>query len=60
LSTEFSEDALDKDSVEYQTLHNGVKRVLGVIVGLLKDRVCAEDESPSKKKARIEGYHTKK
>ena len=60
LSIEFSEDALKKDSVEYQTLHNGVKKVLGVVVGLLKDRACAEDDSLSKKKARIEEYHSKK
>ncbi|GBB90251.1 hypothetical protein RclHR1_17130003 [Rhizophagus clarus] len=37
-SIEFSEDALDKESVEYQTLRNGVKKVLGVVVGLLEDR----------------------
>ncbi|GES75218.1 hypothetical protein GLOIN_2v1587390 [Rhizophagus clarus] len=37
-SIEFSEDALNKESVEYQTLRNGVKKVLGVVVGLLKDR----------------------
>ncbi|GES82556.1 hypothetical protein GLOIN_2v1587390 [Rhizophagus clarus] len=55
-SIEFSEDALDKESVEYQTLRNGVKKVLGVVVGLLEDRACEEDDSPSKKKARIEEY----
>ncbi|CAG8694747.1 6156_t:CDS:2, partial [Funneliformis caledonium] len=60
LSIEFSEDALKKDSVEYQTLHNGVKKVLSVVVGLLKDRACAEDDSSSKKKARIEEYRSKK
>ena len=48
------------ESVEYQTLRNGVKKVLGVVVGLLKDRACAEDDSPSKKKARIEEYRSKK
>ncbi|GBC19719.2 hypothetical protein RIR_jg41968.t1 [Rhizophagus irregularis DAOM 181602=DAOM 197198] len=26
----------------------------------LEDRACAEDDSPSKKKARIEGYRSKK
>ncbi|EXX62867.1 hypothetical protein RirG_157770 [Rhizophagus irregularis DAOM 197198w] len=52
-SIEFSEDALDKESVEYQALRNGVKKVLGIVVGLLKDRACAEDDPPSKKKARI-------
>src|ERR1043165_9908340 len=44
-SIEFSEDAFVKESVEYQTLRNGVKKVLGVVVGLLKDRACAEDDS---------------
>jgi hypothetical protein len=48
---------LDKESAEYQTLRNGVKKVLGVVVGLL---ACAEDDSPSKKKARIEEYRLKK
>ena len=59
-SIEFSDDALDKNSEEYQTLRNGVKKVLGVVVGLLKDRACAEGDSPSKKKARIEEYRSKK
>jgi hypothetical protein len=59
-SIEFSEDALDKESEEYQTLRNGVKKALGVVVGLLKDRACAEDDSPSKKRARIEKYRSKK
>ena len=59
-SIEFSEDALDKESVEYQTLCNGMRKVLGVVVGLLKDRACAEDNPPSKKKARIEEYRSKK
>jgi len=36
-----------------------VKEVLGIIVGLLKDRACAEEE-PDRKKARIERYHLKK
>ena len=44
-SIEFSEDALDKKFVEYQILRNGVKKVLGIVVGLLKDRTCAEDDS---------------
>ena len=59
-SIEFSEDALDKESVEYQILSNSVKKVLGIVVGLLKDRACAEDDPPSKKKARIEEYRSKK
>ena len=34
-SIEFSKKALDKSSVEYQTLRNDVKKVLGVIKILL-------------------------
>jgi len=37
-----------------------VKKVLGVVVELLKDRACAKDDPPSKKKARIEEYCSKK
>ncbi|POG73386.1 hypothetical protein GLOIN_2v1587390 [Rhizophagus irregularis DAOM 181602=DAOM 197198] len=59
LSIEFSEDALDKKSVEYQTLCNGVKKVLSVVVGIIKDRACAEEE-PDRKRVRVEGYRTKK
>jgi hypothetical protein len=51
---------LNKESAKYQTLRNGVKRVLGVVVGLLKNRACTENDSPSKKKAKIEKYHLKK
>ena len=61
VTIEFNKKALNKESEEYQTLRNdGVKKVLGVVVGLLKDRTCAEDDSPSKKKARIEEYRSKK
>jgi hypothetical protein len=60
VTIEFNKKALDKNSNAYQSLRNGVKEVLGIIVGLLKDRVCAEDDSPSKKRARIEGYRLKK
>ncbi|CAG8738919.1 16948_t:CDS:2, partial [Gigaspora rosea] len=35
---EFTEDALNEESEEYQILRKSVKRVLGVVVGLLKDR----------------------
>ncbi|PKK63419.1 hypothetical protein RhiirC2_855023 [Rhizophagus irregularis] len=35
-----------------------VKEVLGIIVALLKDRACVEDE-PDRKRVRIEGYHSK-
>lgn len=59
LSIEFSENALNKNSVEYQTLRNGVKKVLSVVVGLLNDRACADD-SPSTKKTKIESYRSKK
>ena len=56
----FNRKALNKESEEYQTLYNGVKKVLGMVVGMLIDRASAEDESPSKKKARVEGYRSKK
>ena len=60
VTIEFNKKALNKESEEYQTLRNGVKKVLGVVVGLLKDRACAKDDSPSKKKSRIEEYRSKK
>jgi hypothetical protein len=56
---EFNKKALEKNSEEYQALHNGVKKVLGMIVGLLKDRACV-DKSPSSKRIRIEEYRSKK
>jgi hypothetical protein len=36
-----------------------VKEVLGIIVGLIKDRACAEEE-PDRKRVRIEGYRSRK
>ena len=60
LAIEFNKKALVKDSEEHKTLHSGVKKVLGMVVGMLIDRASAEDESPSKKKARVEGYRSKK
>ncbi|PKY59410.1 hypothetical protein RhiirA4_482132 [Rhizophagus irregularis] len=60
LAIEFNKKALVKDSEEYKTLHSGVKKVLGMVVGMLIDKASAEDESPSKKKARVEGYRSKK
>jgi hypothetical protein len=36
-----------------------VRKVLGIIVGLLKDRACAEKE-PKRKRVRIKGYRSKK
>ncbi|GBB99810.1 hypothetical protein RclHR1_03640006 [Rhizophagus clarus] len=37
-SIEFTEESLVENSEEYQTLRKGVLKVLGIIVGLLKDR----------------------
>ncbi|RIB26560.1 hypothetical protein C2G38_2064577 [Gigaspora rosea] len=55
---EFTEDALNEESEEYQTLRKSVRRVLGVVVGMLKDRACV-DKSGAKKKARIEDYRSR-
>ena len=60
LAIEFNKKALVKDFEEYKTLHSDVKKVLGMVVGMLVDRASAKDESPSKKKARVEGYRSKK
>ena len=51
--------ALVPNSNSYKSLCNSVKEVLGIIMGLLKDRACAEEE-PDRKRARIERYHLKK
>ncbi len=59
LSIEFTKKALEKNSEEYRALFKGVKKVLGVIVGLLKDRACVE-KTPATKRARVEGYRVKK
>ena len=59
LTIEFTKKALEKNSEEYEALCKGVKKVLGVIVGLLKDRACVE-KSPATKRARVEGYRAKK
>jgi hypothetical protein len=56
---EFTDDALKEESKEQQGLCESVKRVLGVVVGLLKDRTCFGDE-PDRKRARIGGYRSKK
>ena len=58
-SIEFTKKALDPNSEEYQSLCKNVRKVLGIIVGLLKDRACAEEE-PERKRVRIEGYRSKK
>lgn len=41
----------------YQSLRNSVRKVLGVIVGLLKDKACAEEKA-DKKRPKIEGYRS--
>ena len=58
-SIEFVEEALVENSEEYKTLRKNVKKVLGIIIGLLEDRACVEDKS-DRKRARIEGYRLKK
>jgi len=60
ITIKFNKKALDRSSNTYQLLRSAMKEVLEIIVGLLKNRACAEDDSPSKKKARIEEYHSKK
>ena len=59
LTIEFTKKALEKNSEEYHALRKNVKKVLGVVVGLLKDRACVE-KSPAKKRARVEEYRAKK
>ncbi|PKK57606.1 hypothetical protein RhiirC2_763856, partial [Rhizophagus irregularis] len=58
-SIEFIKKALDPNSEEYQSLYKNVKKVLGIIVSLLKDRAYAEEE-PKRKRVKIEGYCSKK
>ncbi len=57
---EFNKKALNKESEEYQTLYNGVKKVLGMVVGMLIDRARAEEEKPEVKRARVKSYRSKK
>jgi len=52
------ESALKEDSVNEKKLCDGVKQVMEVIVGLLKDRVEVEKE-PVIKKQRVKGYFEK-
>jgi hypothetical protein len=59
LAIEFNKKALVKDSEEYKKLHDDVKNVLEMVVGMVIDRACAEEE-PDRKRARIEGYRSKK
>lgn len=54
----FTDDALDESSEEYRTLCESVRKVLGIIVGLLMDRTC--DDEPERKRARVESYRMKK
>jgi hypothetical protein len=56
----FSESALKEGSDEEKDLCKNVKRVMEVIVGLLKDRLECVDEEPDRKRARVEGYRSKK
>ena len=39
-SIEFTEESLVEDSEEYKKLRKDVRKVLGIIIGLLKDRAC--------------------
>ncbi|CAG8752310.1 188_t:CDS:1, partial [Dentiscutata heterogama] len=55
---EFTKDALNEESEEYQILRKSIRRVLGVVVGMLKDRACV-DKSGVKKKAQIEDYRSR-
>ena len=51
---------INKIGLEYYTdLRKNVKRILGVIVGLLKDRVSTSEE-PANKKRRVEAIIKKK
>jgi hypothetical protein len=49
VTIKFNKKALDKSSNVYQSLRSAVKEILEIIIGLLKDRACAEDDSTSKK-----------
>ncbi|GBB89935.1 hypothetical protein RclHR1_01680006 [Rhizophagus clarus] len=60
INIRFSESALKEGSEEEKDLRKNVKRVMEVIVGLLKDRLECVDEEPDRKKARVEGYRSKK
>ncbi|CAI2198630.1 2415_t:CDS:2, partial [Funneliformis geosporum] len=47
---EFNKKTLDKDSEKYQMLYNGMKKVLKMIIRMLINRACVEEE-PEKKRA---------
>ncbi|PKC60427.1 hypothetical protein RhiirA1_425936 [Rhizophagus irregularis] len=55
LAIDLTDDAL-KGMEEYHTLCKGVRKVLGVIVGLLKDSACA-DKSPESKNHIVRKYN---
>jgi hypothetical protein len=51
---------LKKNSEKYQALRKGIRKILSIIMGLLKDRVKCSDDEPDRKKAKVEGYRLKK
>ena len=59
LAIEFNKKALVKESKEHKALQDDVKKVLEMVVGMVIDRACAEEE-PDRKRTRIEGYRSKK
>ncbi|CAG8715711.1 16557_t:CDS:1, partial [Funneliformis caledonium] len=56
LTIKFNKKILVKDFEKYKTLHSDMKNVLDIVVKILVNKASAEDESLSKKKARVEGY----
>ena len=56
---ELTDDALVIDSVEYYSLCKDVKKILGIIVGLLKDRACVDNSSEAKR-IKVDSYLLKK
>lgn len=52
---ELTDDALVYDSEEYHSLCKDVRKILGIIVGLLKDRACV-DNSPEAKRIKVNSY----
>ncbi|GES89159.1 hypothetical protein GLOIN_2v1502041 [Rhizophagus clarus] len=60
INIRFTESALKEGSDDEKDLRKNVKRVMEVIVGLLKDRLECVDEEPDRKRARVEGYRSKK
>jgi len=58
LNIRFVETALEEGSEDEKELCKNVKRVMEVIVGLLRERVCVEKE-PSKKRQKVQEYFEK-